>query len=94
MIITSTHSRLTGPARRFAPASGAPFGVPVCPNWATPSFIRGSFFGVVVGVPQGIQGSTDQCAQKLAFADRTLGLAAGPLMAQGYGRSAPIARRC
>ncbi len=60
-----------------------------CPHTATPSFVSPKHHVVAPAATQG----TDRRARMAMFVDFEAGRIALPI-GQGYGRSAPIARRC
>jgi hypothetical protein len=104
MVINTTISTPSGNARRFTLASSAPFGALVCRLLALPSLIlthRGSAnsglgFGTGLGFgPTRLALAVVRPAQwEMMVVDNGADQRMAPRTAQGYGRSAPIARRC
>ncbi len=93
----TTNNMSSHTPRRLAPAGGALLGACVCAAAARPSFWAGTLAGGQrapggTGMRGGIRVALR--ARQGMFADYGSGLATGPIMAQGHGRSAPIARRC
>jgi len=104
MIISTFMHNPSGNARHFLPASGAPFGALVSRLLALPSFLLDQCGSANSGL--GLWAGLGFGAGRLSLAvvrptqwgmtvfDRRTGQQTAPIMAQGYGRSAPIARRC
>jgi hypothetical protein len=86
-----------GTPRHCVPGGNALFGAFACPAPAMPSSrlasrVNGMDWNPATGMCR--RDLADLRVQKWVFAANGLGLATGPVMTQGYGRSAPIARRC